>query len=66
MTIYQTDLLKDPQISRLEAQMHEVKKGADRVRRGIFARFNELKNKFEELHEEHETFKKAIRKEKIR
>lgn len=59
MTMYQLDLLKDPQISRLEAQMHEVKKGADKVRRGIFARFNQLQNRFDELHEEHEAIKQT-------
>lgn len=57
---YQLDLFKSPEICRLEAEIKEVKKGSDRVRKGVFARLNRLQKMYDEINADHEVFKRAI------
>ena len=57
---FQLDFFKDPEISRLEAQIAEAKEGTNRVRKGMFARLNKLEKRYTELEIEHEMFKRAI------
>ena len=57
---YQLEFFKDPEISRLESEIEEAKQGTHRVRKGLFARLNELQKMYDELYEEHKVFKRAI------
>ena len=57
---FQLDFFKDPEISRLEAKLEKQKRSQDKIRKGLFARFNKLQKEYDELREEHEWFKRAI------
>lgn len=57
---YQLDFFKDPEICRLESEVECTKEMANKVRKALFARHNELKRQLDELKEEHEIFKKNI------
>lgn len=58
--ILQLDFFKDDDILRLESEILEAKKASERVRKGVFARLNELQKKYDEVYENHLLFKKAI------
>lgn len=49
--IYQLDFFKDTEVAQLEARIDKVEKSSDRVRKGVFARHNELKKEIVELKE---------------
>ncbi len=58
--LYQLDLFKDPEISRLEAKLSSTQDSLTRVRKGMFARLNSLQKMYDDIHEEHKIFKRNI------
>lgn len=58
--VYQLDFFKDDEMCRLESELHKTQASLNRVRKGTYARLNELQKLYNELHEEHEYFKRAL------
>lgn len=56
----QLDFFKEDDICRLEAQIEKLKKSQDRIRKGLFARNNELERKYNEIKQEFEDWKRMI------
>lgn len=58
----QLDFFKEPptEVEILREEIAEVRAANDRVRKGIFARHNELFKMYLELKEEHESWKETV------
>ena len=59
-SLFQLDLFKDPEITRLEAEIEDARERTNRVRKGTYARLNKLQKMYDELYEDHMLFKRHI------
>ena len=57
---YQLDFFQDNETSRLEAKLQKTQDSLDRVRKGTYARLNELQKKYDDMVADHELIKKMI------
>lgn len=58
--IIQFDFFKDPDITRLEHNVMDIKDSAHKVRKKLFARMGELQKMYDDLHEDMEILKRNI------
>lgn len=56
----QLDFFKDPEIIKLEAELERTKRSLDRVRKGTYARLNELNKKMDDMLVDHQIIIKEI------
>ena len=58
--IYQLDFFKDPEISRLEAEIESDRESSHKVRKKLFGSMGKLQKMYDEIKADHEIFKRLL------